>query len=153
MIIVVAQRFQRAVGIEHAVATGTQHIPGEIEQSEPRCMEEAGNRPLLVEANTLGKIQNIDPVELVVLTGLDQPRDGIGHRWIGRLLQHGELGLDIAHTVALHETVEASTQGAELAWFGLNRNLGSGTRTHKSRLFGAAGSRSATLPITTKFCS
>ncbi len=32
MIVVVAQRFQRAVGVEHAAAAGTEHVPGEVEQ-------------------------------------------------------------------------------------------------------------------------
>ena len=60
-------------------------------------MEEAGNHPLFVEPGPRGKIQHIDPVELVVLAVLDQPRDGVGDRRIGGLLQHRKLGLGVAH--------------------------------------------------------
>ena len=67
MIVVVTQRFQRAMGIEHAAAAGAQHVPGQVEQAEPRGMEKAGDHPLFVEPGALGKIQHIDPVELVVL--------------------------------------------------------------------------------------
>ena len=88
MIVVVTQRFQRAVGIEHAAAAGAEHVPGQIEQAEPRGMEKAGNHPLFVEAGALREIQHIDPVEFVVLAVLDQPHDGIGDRRIGGLLQH-----------------------------------------------------------------
>ena len=64
-------------------------------------MQEAGNHLLLVEPGPLGKIQHVDAVELVVLALLDQTRDGIGDRGIGGLLQHGKLGLDIAHAANL----------------------------------------------------
>ena len=74
MIIVVTQRFQRAVGIEHAAAAGTQHVPGQVEQPEPRGMQEAGNHPLFVEPGSLGEIQHVDAVEFVILAVLDQLR-------------------------------------------------------------------------------
>ena len=92
MIVFGAQRFQRVVGIEHAAAAGTQHVPGQIEQAEPRGMQEARDRLLLVEAGALGKIQRVDAVEFMILAVLDQPRDRIGDRRIGGLLQHAKTG-------------------------------------------------------------
>ena len=50
-------------------------------------MQEAGDHPLFVETGTLGKIQDIDSIELVVFAVLDQPSDGVGDRRIGSLLQ------------------------------------------------------------------
>ena len=67
MIVIMTQRFQRAVGIEHAAAAGAEHVPGEVEQAEPGGMEKAGDHALFVEPGALGEIQHIDPVELVVL--------------------------------------------------------------------------------------
>jgi len=97
MIVVMAQRLQGRVGVEHAATARAQHVPGQIEQAQPRCMEEAGNHPLFVEPGPRRKVQHVDAVELVVLALLDQYPDRIGHRWVGGLLQHGELGLDVAH--------------------------------------------------------
>ena len=112
MIVVVTQRFQRGVGIEHAAAAGTQHVPGQFEQAEPRGMEEAGDHPLFVEPGTLREIQHVDAVELVVLALLDQLQDRVGNRRIGGLPQHRKLGLDVAHAGTLDETAKAGTQGA-----------------------------------------
>ena len=51
-------------------------------------MQEAGNHPLFVEPGAPGKIQDVDPVELVVFAVLDQPCNGVGDRRIGGLLQN-----------------------------------------------------------------
>ena len=67
MIVVRTQRFQRGVGAEHAAATGAQHIPGQIEQPEPRGVQKARDHPLFVEPGPLRKIQHVDAVELMVL--------------------------------------------------------------------------------------
>ncbi len=98
MIVIVAQRFQRAVGAEHTAATGAQYVPGKVEQPEPGSMEKAGDHPLFVEPGPLGKIQHIDAVEFVVRAAFDQLPDSIGHRRIGGLFQDSKLGLGVAHT-------------------------------------------------------
>src|ERR1700730_3639485 len=110
MIVARLQRFQGVVGAEYAAATGAKHVPGQIEQPEPRGMEEAGDHPFFVEPGPLGKIQHIDSVELVILALVDQPRDSIGHRRIGGLLQHGNLGLDVAHAETLNGIGSAYAQ-------------------------------------------
>ena len=110
MIVVMAQRFQGRVGIEHAAAAGTQHVPGEIEQAEPRGMQEAGNHPLFVEPGSRRKIQHIDAVEFVVLAVFDQPPNRIGHRRVGGLLQQRKLGLGVAHLASLEQIARASKQ-------------------------------------------
>ncbi len=97
MIVVVTQRFQRGVRVQHAAAARAQHVPGEIEQPEPGSMQKSGNHPLFVEPGPLRKIQHIDAVELVVLAVLDQFADGVRYRRIGGLLQYGKLRLGFTH--------------------------------------------------------
>ena len=50
-------------------------------------MQEARNGQLLVESVMRREIQQVDAVELVILALLDQVRDRIHHRRIGRLPQ------------------------------------------------------------------
>jgi hypothetical protein len=83
--------------VQHAAATGTKHVPGEIEQAKPRGMQEAGNHLLFVEARALGKVQGVDSIELMIFTVLHQPCDGIRDGPIGGLLENRKLGLDVAH--------------------------------------------------------
>src|SRR5271155_744705 len=83
--------------VQHAAATGTKHVPGEIEQAKPRGVQEAGNHLLFVEAGALGKVEGVNSIELVIFTVLDQPCDGIRDGPIGGLLQNRKLGLDVAH--------------------------------------------------------
>jgi len=71
-------------------------------------MEEAGDCPLFIESGPRRKIQQIDPVEFVVLTLFDQPLDCIGHRGIGGLFQHRKLGLGIAHGASLEQITRTS---------------------------------------------
>src|ERR1700740_2539858 len=97
MVVVIAQRFQRVMRVQYAAATGTKHVPGEIEQAKSRGVQETGNHLLFVEAGALGKIQGVDSIELMIFTVLDQPRDGICDGPIGGLLQNRNLGLDVAH--------------------------------------------------------
>ena len=97
IIVVMAQRFQRGMRVEHAAAAGAEHVPAQIEQPEPRCMQEAGNHLLLVEAGLRRKIQQVDPVELAILAVLDQMLDGVGDRGIGGLLQDCKQRLRFAH--------------------------------------------------------
>src|SRR3981081_699523 len=74
-------------------------------------MEEAGNRPLLVEPGPRRKIEHVDPVELVVLAIFDQPPDSIDDRWIGGLLQHRNLTPATATAARLDHIPAASKQG------------------------------------------
>ena len=88
VIILFAQRFQRGMGIEHAAATGAQHVPGQVEQPEPGRMQETRDHLFFVEPGPLRKIQQVDAVEFVVLALVDQAAEWLGHRRIGSLLQH-----------------------------------------------------------------
>src|ERR1700757_1344534 len=97
MVVVITQRFQRVMCVQHAAATRTKHVPGEIEQAKPRGVQEAGNHLLFVEPGALGKVQGVDSIELMIFTVLDQPYDGIRDGPIGGLLQNRKLGLDVAH--------------------------------------------------------
>src|ERR1700722_15391930 len=90
--------------VQHATATGTKHVPGEVEQAKPRGMQEAGNHLLFVEAGALGKVQGVDSIELMIFTLLDQPCDGIRDCPIGGSLQSRKLGLDVAHYSNLNIT-------------------------------------------------
>ena len=86
MIVVVAQRFQRQW------ASSTPPQPGTARSSSDRTGQasrhaESRKYPFLVEPGALGKIQHVDPVELVVMAFVDQPRDGVGNRRIRRLFQ------------------------------------------------------------------
>src|SRR6516165_11216951 len=83
--------------VQHAAATGTKHVPGEIEQAKPRGVQEAGNHLLFVEAGALGKVQGVDSIEFMIFAVLDQPCDGIRDGSIGGLFQNRKLGLDVAH--------------------------------------------------------
>ena len=97
MIVVGLERLQRGMRAEHAAASRAQHVPAEIEQPEPRRMQESGDRALLIEAVLRGEIEDVDAVELVILTILDEAHDRIDHLRIGGLLQNGKLGLEVAH--------------------------------------------------------
>ena len=73
IVIVVAQRFQVLNGRRaRRRSRGTAHS-SQIEQPEPRRVQEAGNHPLFVEPGSAGEVQGVDPVELVILALLDQP--------------------------------------------------------------------------------
>src|SRR5277367_5181302 len=108
MIIVVTQRLQRAVRIEHAAAARTEHVPGEVEQPEPGGMEQAGDHALFIETGPRRKIQRVDPVEFVILSGFDQAPDRIGNCWISRLLQHRKLGAVVVHIGSLEQITARS---------------------------------------------
>ena len=73
---------------EHAAAARAQNIPGEIEQPEPRRMQEGRNDLFLVEPVARRKIQQVDPVEIAILALCDQLRNGLDDRGIGGLLQN-----------------------------------------------------------------
>ena len=85
------------MGVEHAAAAGTEHVPADVEHAEPRGVQEAGDHLLLVEAGLAREIQQVDAVELAILAILDHIPDGLGHGRIGGLLQHRKQSLDFAH--------------------------------------------------------
>ena len=77
------------MGAEHTAAAGAQHVPAEIEQPEPRRMQKGGDRVLFIDAVLRGEVEDIDAVELVILTVLDETRDRIDHLRVGGLIQNG----------------------------------------------------------------
>src|SRR3954447_13458603 len=60
-------------------------------------MKEARNHPLLVEPGPLGKIQQVDPVEVAVLAAVDQPLDGVRHLAVRGLPQYCEQRAGFGH--------------------------------------------------------
>ena len=48
---------------EHAAAAGTEHVPGHVEDAEPRRMDERADRRFLVEAVRGGEGERVDAVE------------------------------------------------------------------------------------------
>jgi hypothetical protein len=89
-----AQRLRRG---EHAAAAGTQHVPAQLEQAEPRGMQERADRLFLGEAALGGEGQHIDPAEIAIAAVADQALD-LGHdAGIGRRPQGFEQSLRVAH--------------------------------------------------------
>ena len=76
------------------------------------------------ETISRGKIQQIDAVEVAVLTVCDQLRNRLDHRGIGGLAQHGELGLGIAHGDALDEAQHPRNTCAKRCYRGVIANIG-----------------------------
>ena len=65
-IFLVIDGLERRAGIEHAAATGTEHVPRQFEQAEPRGMEERGERALFIEAVLGGEIERVDAAQLAI---------------------------------------------------------------------------------------
>ena len=87
------------MGVEHAAAARAQYIPRQVEQAQPRRVEKTGNHPLLVQPGLPREIQDVDPVELVILTLLNQRGNCVGDRGIGGLPQYRKLCLNVAHAI------------------------------------------------------
>src|SRR6185437_16280466 len=65
-------RFQRRIGVEDAAAARTQDVPREIEDPEPRGMQESADRLLFVETVRRREIERIDTVERRVADSADE---------------------------------------------------------------------------------
>jgi hypothetical protein len=52
--------------IDDTPTSGAEHIPRQLEQSDPRCMQKRCNWMLLVQAGIRREIQNIDSTELAI---------------------------------------------------------------------------------------
>ena len=52
-------------------------------------MQKGGDRVLFIDAVLRGEVEDIDAVELVILTVLDETRDRIDHLRVGGLIQNG----------------------------------------------------------------
>src|SRR5437660_976382 len=97
MVVFMAQGFQRVMRIQNAAAAGTEHVPGEVEQTHPCGMQETGNDSLFIETGALGKFQRVDSIELVIFTIPDQVDDRLRDGRVGGLLQNRKLRLDVSH--------------------------------------------------------
>ena len=91
-------RFQRGAGIEHAAAARAEHVPGHVEQAQPRRMQESRGHLLIGEAVACRESQGIDAIEIGVDPLANQGLDGRGDLWLGgttqdleqrRLITHG----------------------------------------------------------------
>ena len=75
VVFIVVDRLQRRAGFQHAAAAGAQHVPGHVEDAEPRRMQERGDGVLLVEVIGFGEVEHIEPAQGAVAALRDQPFD------------------------------------------------------------------------------
>ncbi len=90
IVLLVIEGLQRGAGIEHAAAPRAQHVPGQIEQADPRCMQERRDRLLDVDIRCRRKAQRVDAAEIAIRSVPDQALDGIDGTAVGGLPQDVE---------------------------------------------------------------
>jgi hypothetical protein len=83
--------------VEHPSAAGAKHVPGQIEQPDPRRVQKRRDDALLVQSALGREIHDIDAAEPVIWRVPDEPLDCRHDIGIGRLPQDLEHGLGIAH--------------------------------------------------------
>ena len=71
--------FERRAGVEDAAAAGAEHVPGQLEEAEPRRVQEGRDDALLVETVPGRERQRVRPVERMVRRLPDELLDR-GHR-------------------------------------------------------------------------
>jgi hypothetical protein len=84
-------------GIEHAAAAGTEHVPRQLEQAEPRRVQEGGDHPLFIEAILGGEGERVDAAEVAIGRLAHRALDRGNTLGVGRLPQHAEKGFGFAH--------------------------------------------------------
>ncbi len=72
---------------EYAAAAGTEHVPGHLEDAEPRRMDERTDHRFLVEAVRGGEGERVDAVERPVRRGFDRRLQLVGDDRFSRLPQ------------------------------------------------------------------
>jgi hypothetical protein len=107
-VLVLAHGLERGICVEHAAAAGAEHVPGQVEQTDPRRMQEGGDDPFFVEPAFGGECEHVDAVERRVRAVAHQRLDGGDHLGVRRLAQHREQGLgfpelDLIHGPSLRE--------------------------------------------------
>jgi hypothetical protein len=87
--------------IEHAAAAGAQHVPVQLEQAEPRRMQERADGLFLVELALGCELQRVDARQRAVLAVANKRLDGADNGGIGRIAERAEqragLVLDVVH--------------------------------------------------------
>ncbi len=70
-IVVAIEGLQGRGRLEHAAAARTEHVPGHVEEAEPRRMDERADHRLLVEPALGGEGERVDAVQRLVRSGFD----------------------------------------------------------------------------------
>ena len=96
-VVLAVHRFQRLRSVEHAAAAGAEHVPRELEQSQPRRMQEGRDHALLIEPAGGRKVEHVEPAQRRVRGLVDEPFDRRRRRRIRRLPQHREQRPRLAH--------------------------------------------------------
>jgi hypothetical protein len=97
IVFVTVDILERRAGIEHAAAAGTQHVPRQFENSEPRGVQERGDDALFVELTFGRKSQRIDPAQVAIRGFAHRFLDRSGAIRIGRFSQYTEKSFGLAH--------------------------------------------------------
>ena len=97
IILVAIDGFERRAGIEHAAAAGTNHVPGQFEETEPGRVQKRSDHPLLVEPVLRREGERIDAAEIAVRRVADRGLDGRNAVGVGRLPQRTEKRFKFAH--------------------------------------------------------
>ncbi len=93
-------RLELQAGVEHAAAAGAQHVPVQLEQAEPRGVQEGADDFFFVETALGGKCQHVDAAQMPVLAVADQRLDRGENIRIGRIAKRAEQGLRVVHGAA-----------------------------------------------------
>jgi hypothetical protein len=107
--------FKGCARIEDATATGTEDVPGHIENAESRAVQKSRNYILLIELVLGGKGEGVDTAKLAVGPVLDELFDRTHRFRLRRLSQRIEESVGFAGT--FHGTFGSITGTATL-WRG-----------------------------------
>jgi hypothetical protein len=101
-VIIVLNGFQRRAGIEDTAAAGTQYVPRQFEDPQPRRMQKGGDDPLLAEPPRLREIDHIDAAQVAIAGLGDKPLDFDNGLRIRRLPQYRKQPLGFARQTLGH---------------------------------------------------
>jgi len=87
VVLVAVDALKGCAGIKHAAAAGAQNVPRQLENPEPRGMQERRDCTFLVEADFGREVDHIDTAQNVIRGVLHQLFDRRGSVGIGRLPQ------------------------------------------------------------------
>ena len=104
-------RLEAGAGIEHAAATGAEHVPRDLEDAEPRRVEKSRDGALFIQALLAGKRKRVDAIEGSVRCVAHRALHGIDNRAVRRLAENGEKRL-LCHGPPLRGN-EAATSGMQ----------------------------------------
>ena len=126
------------IGVKHAAAATAENVPVQIEQPEPRRVQQACNDALFVELCPAGEIERVDAAERGIRRVLDQPLDRVRHIRLSRLSQRRKESFGLAHTLT-DRMRRGVREGRSLLW-----ETAPGFGGHRSVRFSAVSRPTAT---------